>query len=361
MYRLHKILLILIISVFAVGCSTQVEPTSEPTSEPATAEPTAVAAQDAPVRILRLDSYHAEFPWSAEITRGVLQSLEDNDIIVDGENVIFDEYFMDTKRKTGEDNFNQISEETIAYINETQPDVVIASDDNAASLVVQPMRSGDIPFIILGLNGTPENYEFDEDANVTAVLERPHIDAMLEWIGKVIGSDAGISILAEDTPTSDRMFGDGVIQKAIEDSPLEFVDITFTNDYEDWQEKVAEAGENGDVLFLGAYAALRNDDDEAIEPLTTLEWTLDNSEIPVMGFWEEAVHTGTLGGPIISGYVQGYEAGTRAVSILQGTAANEIPHSAPPRGKLIVNRAAMEKWGVEVPLDILEVSEIVES
>ena len=80
-----------------------------------------------------------------------------------------------------------------------------------------------------------------------------------------------------------------------------------------------------------------------------------------MGFWEEAVHIGTLGGPIISGYTQGYEAGVRAAMILDGTPPSEIGFSIPPRGKLMLNRNAVEQWNVEVPLDLLEVSEIVEA
>ena len=274
--------------------------------------------------------------------------------------MIFDEYFMDTKRNTSPEYFDQIAADTIAYIEETQPDVVIASDDNAATMVVQPMAEGSVPFVILGLNGNPETLGFGGDANVTAVLERPHTDAMIEWIGRVSGENTRIYILAEDSPTTERMFGDDVVVNTINESPLEVVGTTFTNDYEDWQQIVRDAAGEADVLFLGAYATLRTDADEAVEAVEALRWTVANSEIPVMGFWEEAVHDGTLGGSIISGSAQGYEAGVRAAQILDGTPASDIPDSAPARGKLLINRQAMEKWGVEVPLDLLEISQIVE-
>jgi ABC-type uncharacterized transport system substrate-binding protein len=156
------------------------------------------------------------------------------------------------------------------------------------------------------------------------------------------------------------MFGDGVIQQAVEDSPLVFVSLTSTTDLDAWQEFVLDAQNNADVLFLGAYAALQDADGNPTEAVETLLWTLENSEIPVMGFWEEAVHDGTLGGSVISGYVQGYESAERAIALMTGTPASELPHSAPPRGKLIINQTAMEKWGVQVPLDLLEVSEIVQ-
>ncbi len=355
------VLLLAVVVALVVGaCSGQPTATPRPTAEP-TAEPTTEPQTADPIRVLRLDSYHVEFPWTTEITNGALAGLSDHGYVPDGETIIFDEFYMDTKRNNSPEYFEQISAETIAYIEETQPDVVIASDDNAAILVVEPMRNGTVPFVILGLNGNPENHDFDENANVTAVLERPHTQAMIDWIGQVIGENARISILAEDSPTTERMFGDNIVRQSIEDSPLELVDFTATNDYEAWQAYVTNAAETSDLLFLGAYATLRDADGNAIEAVTALRWAVANSEIPVMGFWEEAVHDGTLGGSIISGYGQGYEAGVRAAAILDGTPASEIPHSSPPRGKLIINRGAMEKWNVQVPLSLLEVSEIIES
>lgn len=319
----------------------------------------AVLAQDEPVRILRLDSYHPEFPWSAQIHLGVAAALADNGYEVDGENVILDEFFMDTKRNTSEEYFEQISEETIAYIEETQPDIIIANDDNAARLVAYPLRHEDVRFVLVGINGKPEDYDMVDSTTIAGVLERPHVNQLTAWIEQVMGADSRISIIAEDSPTSDRMFGDGAIQQTIDDSPLELGDVTFTNDYAEWQEYVLSADEHSDVLLIGAYATLRDAEDQAVEPVDALVWTVSHSPIPVMGFWEEAVHDGTLGGPVISGYTQGYEAALRAIEILNGTPVEEIGFSVPPRGKLIINIGAVEQWDVNIPLSLLEVSEIV--
>jgi ABC-type uncharacterized transport system substrate-binding protein len=349
--------LILLIGLAVVGCSTQPVQISQPTVEPTQPE----SSITEPIHILRLDSNHAEFAWSQEIRRGILQGLSDNGIEVDGTNVTFEDIYLDTKRNTTEEYFERISAETIAHIEETQPDVVIVNDDVATRLVVQPMRSEGIPFVLLGLNGKPEDYELDTSTFVTGILERPHTEEMMGWIEQVFGSDARISVLAEDSITSDRMFGDGSITDTIEASPLALADVTFTSDFAAWQEYVQTVDETSDVLFLGAYASLRRANGDPVEPLEALQWTLDNSPVPVMGFWEEAVHVGTLGGPIISGYVQGFEAALQAVMVLQGTSPSEIPFSVPPRGKLMINRFAMEHWNVDIPLSLLEVSEVVEA
>lgn len=353
-----KSLRILILSLFliVVGCSPQPAPTATP-QPTATPEPTAEV--QATIRVLRVDSNHAEFPWSGEISKGVVAALRDNGYDVD-KNVTYDEFYLDTKRNTSAEYFEKISAEAIAYIEETGPDIVIANDDNAARLVVQPMRDSGVIFVVLGVNGTPEAYELTESANVSGVLERPHMAEMMVWIEQVFGKDASISILAEDSTTSTSMFGDGAIAQTVQASEIELDGITLTSDFQEWQAFVKAAPETSDVLFLGAYATLRDENGEAIEPVAALNWTIENSEIPVMGFWEEAVHLGMLGGTVISGYTQGYEAAERAAKILDGEPVDEETRfSIPPRGKLIINRNAIERWSLEIPISLLEVSEIV--
>lgn len=349
---------ILVCLLALVGCAPQATqaPTTEPEPEPTQAE----QVETQPIRILRLDSNHAEFPWSQQIRLGVIEGLKENGFDVESDNVMFDEFYLDTKRNTTEEYYEEISEEAIALIRETKPDIVIVNDDTATRLVVQPLRNEGIHFVLLGLNGKPEDYELDGSENVAGVLERPHVAEMMNWIEQVFGEDQRISILAEDSPTSDRMFGDGSIQEGIKASGVELVDETFTNDYDAWQEYVQSVDDTSDILFLGAYASLRTEEDEAVEAVEALRWTVSNSPVPVMGFWEEAVHDGTLGGTVISGSTQGYEAGVRAAEILNGTPPIEIGFSVPPRGKLIVNSNAMEQWHVEVPLSLLEVSQVVE-
>jgi len=354
----YKTLLLFTIFAILVGCSSPTPATVQPSAQP-TAQATQQVANTQPVRILRLDSYHDQFPWSLEITKGVVQALKDNGYEVDGKRVILDVKFMDTKRNTSAEFFEKAGKETIEYIKSTKPDVVVVSDDNATKLVVQPMRNDGVRFVILGLNGNPEDYQLDTSKTVTGVLERPHIDELMGWIEKVFGKGTAVSMLAEDSATTKFLFGNQTVEKAAAKTTVKVNKVTFTNDYKEWQKIVQTASDTSGVLFLGAYSTLRSEDGKAVEPVAALKWTLENSKIPVMNFWEEAAQLGALGGPVISGYTQGYEAGVRAARILKGASPKEIPFSIPPRGKLIANRSAMDRWKVKIPLDLLEVSEIV--
>ncbi|HEX2906789.1 MAG TPA: ABC transporter substrate binding protein [Phototrophicaceae bacterium] len=352
MFRSRLLACLLLIGMGA--CSTQPNPNPPPT--PAN---TPAAAPAAPIRILRLDSYHDGYMWSTEIHRGVVDGLKDHGYAVDGQNITLEDRYLDTKRNTSPEYFARIGAETIAYIRATKPDLVIVSDDNATRLVVQPMRLDGIRFVILGLNGKPEDFELTTSPYVAAVLERPHIQEFMGWIEQVFGENARVTMLAEDSATSAGLFGDNKVEKAAEKTTVKLVNMTFTNNYAEWQKIVLAAPQTSAILFLGSYSTLRRADGSAVEPTECLRWTLANSPIPVLNFWEEAAHVGALGGPVISGYTQGYEAAARAARILDGTPINAIGFSAPPRGKLIVNRNAMNHWGVQIPLDLLEVSEIV--
>jgi ABC-type uncharacterized transport system substrate-binding protein len=358
-----RYLLILVgaLCLILIGCTPQAAPPTV-TPVPPTDEPTeAVAAAEEPLRVLRLDSYHIEFAWSYEIQQGVLQALADNGYDTETDAVVFDEFFMDTKRNTGDDYFEQIAEETMEYIRETQPDVVIANDNNAARLVAAPMRDEGVNFVLVGYNGDPAALELTDSAYIAGVLERPHMEEMSAWIEQVFGEETRVAMLADGSETSEAMLvEDTGLVDTVNETSLEVVDVSLINDYAEWQEHVKAADEMTDILFLGPYATLRDENDDAVEAADALEWTLENSPVPVMGFWEEGVHLGMLGGSVISGYVQGYDAGVKAAEILGGAEAGDIGFSVPPRGKLMISRSAMERWDIDIPLDLLEVSEIIE-
>jgi hypothetical protein len=116
MPRLRGIFILLTIVFALVGCSPQApaaQPTAQPSAQPATqsAAPATAAATQAPqanaqpIHILRLDSYHDGFPWSQQIHSGVVQGLKDSGYEVDGKKVILDVRYMDTKRNTSTEYF----------------------------------------------------------------------------------------------------------------------------------------------------------------------------------------------------------------------------------------------------------------
>jgi ABC-type uncharacterized transport system substrate-binding protein len=134
--------------------------------------------------------------------------------------------------------------------------------------------------------------------------------------------------------------------------------IHTTSSYSEWQAFVRAAPDTSQVLLVALYQTLRDDAGQTVDAPEVMAWTVANSPIPVVGIWEFAVQEGALGGSVISGFNQGYEAGQKASQILNGTPPSEIPVSTPKRGKLVINSAAAARWDVKFPLDLLEVSTV---
>ena len=75
-------------------------------------------------KILWVDSYHQGYEWSDGIEAGLKDVLNDTGVEL---KIVR----MDTKRNTGDDFGNNAANQAKAEIEAFEPDVLIASDDNA--------------------------------------------------------------------------------------------------------------------------------------------------------------------------------------------------------------------------------------
>lgn len=347
--------LVLVLLLLITGCSSDSAVDAAENSAP----PTVASSQynrRHPARVLRLDSYHASYSWSQEVAAGVEQGLAISGYSVAEGNLIIDQFYMDTKRNSDPDYFEQIAQETIAYIRQTDPDLVIVNDNNAIRLVVQPLLDEGIPFIYSGLNDDPATYGLTTSPYTTGVLERTYTEEIMNWIDRVFPTATRIMCIFDGSVTTQAYLPQ--IQTAIAESRFAGSPIYTTNSFDEWQTLVTSAPADSQVILIGLYQTLRDADGAPIEDVEVMKWTVENSSIPLVPLWEFSVQQGALGGTVISGEVQGYEAGVLAAEVLNGAAPHSLPVVTPRRGKLVINRQAMQQWDVNVPLDLLEISEV---
>ncbi len=267
---------------------------------------------------------------------------------------------MDTKRNTSTDYFTETTAQAQAYIKAFEPDVVIAIDNNAIQMVVATWPDEVLPFVYAGLNNAPEDIPgLAGRANVTGVLERAHVSQTLEWIHYVLPSVRRITFLADASATT-YAYIEAVRSEFA--SPTQFdagsMVVLLTNSYTEWQDIITTYGPQTDAFMVGTYQTLRDEAGETVPSADVMAWTVANSEVPVVPLWVFGVQEGALGGPVISGETQGYEAATKAVLILQGESPADIPVTTPARGRLSLNAGAVARWQVQIPLDLVQVSTI---
>ena len=76
-------------------------------------------------RVLVLHSYHAEYVWLKDVDKGILSGLAEERFTPD-KNIIIENFYMDTKRKTSEQWKQEVAQQAIEKINSWQPHVASA-------------------------------------------------------------------------------------------------------------------------------------------------------------------------------------------------------------------------------------------
>ena len=298
-------------------------------------------------KILLIFSYHSDYPWVVEETKGIEDTLKDKELVIE-------KFYMDTKRRTSPEWMEKVAEDAVKKITEFSPDLVIVLDDNACELVAMKYAGKSLPFVFCGMNRDPKDYGFPAE-NITGVIERHYIKETIELLKRLIPNVKKAAIITDSNPTS-IAFINRVKETALSVEILEFA----TNDFNAWKAKVRELQPQVDAIGLFTYHTIKESgQEESLPPDDVLQWTLENSKLPEFAFLDFSIKGGALCGVTLSGYEQGKTAAEMAIKILEGTKPGDIPIESPEKGNLMVNKKRAEELDIEISKDILKDAEIV--
>jgi ABC-type uncharacterized transport system substrate-binding protein len=106
------------------------------------------------------------------------------------------------------------------------------------------------------------------------------------------------------------------------------------------------------VDLVAQYHTIKDETAKPVHEDDVLNWTVQNSRLPDIGFWSWAVEGGLLCSEAISGYQQGHYAGTVSAYVLRGQDAGEFRVDRPQRGEVCVNAARAKMLGIEIPPEL---------
>lgn len=291
-------------------------------------------------KILYIDSYHLEYPWSAGILQGVKNGLRHT-------GVKLKTIHMDTKRHRSEIFKVRAGLKVKQLIDSYQPDVVIASDDNASKYIIQPYyKNASLPFVFCGVNWDASTYGYPYD-NVTGMIEVGLIKALLAQLsGYAKGQRLGV--LSIDS-FSERK----VINHYKDVFDIEMAEEYYVSTFEEWKQKYIQLQNQVDQVLLESTKGIPDwDEQEAIR------FVKQYTKIPTgtMNAWMMPV--------AMMGYVkipeeQGEWAASAALKILAGQTPRDIPIARNTQGKLMININVSTKAHITFSLPILKVAEIV--
>ena len=278
-------------------------------------------------RILWIDSYDEDYLWSNGIQRGIEQTLEGTGM----ELVI---HRMDTKRNQDEAFKQNAGREAFEIVQQTNPDIIIATDDNAQKYLVVPhlMNSG-IPIVFAGVNWDASMYGYPTE-NITGMIEVKYMDDLYEEMKKYAKGDR-LALISGDTFSAKKVsdfaneqFFDGAMK------------IVLVSTYDQFKEEFVQLQDDADMIIFENYSEMKGwDMDDA------KEFVRDNSSIIIGATidYMAPYATITIGGIPEE---QGQWATQTALEIIKGTPPSDIPIVANHEKEIILNMDIAEHSGI---------------
>jgi ABC-type uncharacterized transport system substrate-binding protein len=298
-------------------------------------------------KVLLIFSYHSDYSWVTEETRGVEEIFE-------GKGITVEKFYMDTKRKTSQDWKEKAAGDAMKKIDEFKPDLVIVFDDNACEYVAKRYIDKTLPFVFCGMNNDPEYYGFPTE-NITGVIERVLWEETINLLKQLVPDAKRAAIISDSSFTSQI----AINRLSKMSLPLKISEVYTTDDFDDWKTKVKELQTKVDAIGLFLYHTVKEKGEEkSLPPENVLSWTLNNSKLPEFAVFDFTVKDGGLCGVTLSGYDQGKAAAEIAVRILDGEKPANIPIRSPEKGKPIVNETRAKELGIVIPAEVLDNVEI---
>lgn len=287
--------------------------------------------------VLVIESYHADYDWDISYMRGIRKGLNKIATITT--------FQMNTKRIPPA-AFPAKADEAFAFFKHTRPDLVILADDNAAALLGKRLVQEGVPLVYLGITANPRRYGLHGVSHVLGVLEKPLIKRSIHIISDISAQFTEVLVLLDDSTTSREVVSDLLNNEKHFKLHGISGDVLLVSFFSEWKQRVLSAKKLGyDVLLLGTYHTLRNDDGSPVHESQAMAWLHANSPIPVFALWDFSIGRGkATGGFVLRGEDQGYAAAQMAIRLLNGTQDSAIPITTLPL--LLLSRHEMQRWGL---------------
>jgi ABC-type uncharacterized transport system substrate-binding protein len=301
-----------------------------------------------PPRLLLIYSYNPEYAWVADEDRGVAAVFQ-------GKGYSVEKFYLDTKRQTSPEWFQQVAAAADQKIAEYKPDLVMVFDDNACNLVAKKYAGKDLPFVFTGMNSDPAIYGFPAK-NVTGVLERYDVTGAVDLLKKIAPSVKRAAVLTDDSVTSQ-----GIINDIKATNPSLTMSYYTINDFEEWKATLNKLQTEVDAIGLFQYHTLTDQSQGiSLSPQEVIAWTRANNRLPEFTFFDFAVNDGVLCGRVSSGYEQGKAGAAIAVRILAGENPADIAIEKPIQGISMINQTRAGELHLTIPAEVQSSATVVQ-
>src|SRR5262245_24246797 len=301
-------------------------------------------------RVLILHSYGTDYSWVTQVSEGINRILGDKPYSIRW-------HYMDTKRHPDPAFMRRAGQSATDVIEQWQPNVIVTVADNAQELVGRNyVNDPRFAIVYSGMFATPNEYGYDKATNVTGILERWPLGVIRQGIDEIFAKKR-----ADDSaPLKVRHVGDAsetvsFLAKQIggvDWGPHIEVQTVPAKTLADWQEAIAKANQDADLVLFSLYHTLIRQDTatEVVPPGEVMKWTQEHLEKPNVAGWGFSVEEGGMMAIGVSALEQGEEAARMVVQIIDGgKKPTEIPSESSKQFLIYLRQPQLAKYDVVVP------------
>jgi ABC-type uncharacterized transport system substrate-binding protein len=290
-------------------------------------------------KIVWVDSYHEGYEWSDGLENGIKNTLA-------GTGIELKIIRMDTKRNVDENFGKEAGTNAEAEIRSYNPDVVIATDDNAQKFLVVPYLKGtETPVVFAGVNWDASVYGYPS-SNITGMVEvELPIQLVTHLKQYAQGEKVGFLTVNNETQRkivqiyNDRFFN-GQMQ------------IVWANSWDEFKAGFLKLQDETDMVIVSNNAGI-NDWDEA----KAIAFFTENTKVPTGSVysWMAPYTLLVLG---IVPEEQGQWTVETSLKVLSGTPVSQVSVEENKKGELILNLDMAEKLDIIFPPSVLQNAQI---
>ncbi len=296
-----------------------------------------------PKRILILHSYDEGFRWTSDQGEGILRKFRNVD-----ESYEFYVEYMDWKNHPDAENLEQFEERMVYKYSQKRPSIIITTDDAALSFALKN-RAGlfsGVPIVFSGVNIKGAEEITKGETGVTGVIEEIDPAGTLNAALAINPGIKDIYVLYDNTES-------GLTTGALTTETIHEIDpainIIPLNDQNMQQimETVSNAGDDS-IVICTTYTAGTDGNIIGLERMSRL--LSQASRVPVYHLYDLALGNGAIGGSMISGRLQGEEAASLALRILDGEDISQIPFVSKPTTKTMFDYKVLQRFSIDPEL-----------
>ncbi|MBF0536670.1 MAG: hypothetical protein HQL03_00280 [Nitrospirae bacterium] len=308
-------------------------------------------------RLLILHSYQTDYSWVRDVNAGI------NRVLKNKSHYFVRWHYLDTKRHPWREYKKNAGLIARKMIDKWQPDVIIAADDDAQEYVTKYyINKPNIKIVFTGVNNELKTYGFDKAENVTGVLERVPIAAIIDGLltfsqehaqghAQEYVNSAPLRVFFMGD-TSESVKGDERWVKSFNWSPITLVGSRLVGSMHDLQETLKEASDSADYIVTANYRKIARTpgSSELVPPKEVVKYIVKNSKIPVIGTNSFFSEDGGMLAIATSPLEQGEVAARMAVDIIENKKRpRDIPVVNSSKCVIAMNTAVLKEKNFDVP------------